>query len=92
MKSKKYINILKRTPNFLEKLSSKRMSRKAKARLWIKGCNFLETIAWRLLDKRGQLRNQGVQLFKWGLKEKEYPRIAPMKLYVFWKLYKGIKK
>ena len=68
--SKKYNDILKRTPNFLEKLSSKRMSRKAQAGLWIKGCNFLETIAWRLLEKRVQLRNEGVQLFKWSLKEK----------------------
>lgn len=87
-----YYKKFKRKNNFISKLSTKRIARKAAAHLWIKLSKFEEDRCWSLMYSRIKAREQNRKIFKWSFKDKNYPNGTVTKIYYFVNLYTKKRK
>lgn len=78
--------MLNRKSNFIGNLASKRVARKAMAKLWIKISRFEEERYLQLLHSRVYFRKTK-KLFKWSFKDDFKPRGTKCKIWYFADLY-----
>lgn len=90
--AKKYKSNFKRKNNFIDEIKTKRVARKACTGLWTRMSKFLDDRAMNLVHRRVECRRNGIKLFKWSYKNKEYPGDKGMKMFYFYKLYSKKRK